>query len=70
MTTSAKPAYPLFNKYGLEELHRRAPYTLSYLLQIMEGQKPVRPRFRSVMSRILNESEAELFGSDAGGEGS
>ena len=61
---------PLFQKYTLEELHRRTKYKLSYLLGIRDGQHPVRPRFKFVMSRILNESEAALFGADGEEEGS
>ena len=61
---STATVLPLFQKYTLDELERLTPYSATYLIAIRDSGKLVRPRFRRVMSKILNEPESALFASD------
>lgn len=53
--------HPIFEAYTLEELERRSPYSMGYLVSIRDGQKPARPWFRKTMASILRESTERLF---------
>lgn len=57
---------PLFQKYTLDELERRTPYSAIYLLNIRDGRKRLTPRFREVMTLVLGESDATLFATTEG----
>lgn len=57
-------AYPLFNEYGLDELHRRLGYEYSYLSEIAKGRRIPSRRFILTACGILNRTEEELFGEE------
>jgi hypothetical protein len=62
MPTKPKSPFPLFNEYSVPELADRLGYALRYLLDLNDGLKPVRPRFRRFASKVLGRPEEELFG--------
>ena len=57
-----RPHIPLFELFTLDELHKRLGYSFDYLIELMNGRKPLNERFRLNASGILNRPEAELFG--------
>ena len=61
MTNARKPT-PIFEKYTLEQLSERLGLSEHYLLDLKHGKKDLNPHFRHNATRILNQTEEELFG--------
>jgi hypothetical protein len=59
-----KPRIPLFERFTVEQLTELIPYSERYLRDLRDGDQPIRPRFRRIASRILGQSEADLFDSE------
>ena len=58
--------YPIFQEYSIEELSRRLVVSKGYIVALMEGNKPIRPKFRDKAANTLGRPVAELFGPEEG----
>ena len=52
---------PLFEEYSLQDLSAKTGMTLHYLVDVAEGNRPLRRRFRKTVCAVLQRPEAELF---------
>ena len=53
---------PLFDKFGVDELLERLPYSIWYLTDIRSGHRPPTEKFILTACGILNRTREELFG--------
>lgn len=53
---------PVFNEYGMEELHRKTGYLYATLEVYATGARPITKQFKRRVSTILERPESELFG--------
>ncbi len=60
-TKTKKPMHPLFEKYGLGELHDKTGYSYMYLNEIQRGKHPATQKFRRFMASVLRKPQSELF---------
>ena len=53
---------PIFEKYSVNEIAERLRLSPLYVSAMMEGKKPLNPKFRWLASIRFEESEDDLFG--------
>lgn len=63
MTERTSHSHPLFEQYSIDTLAQLLTglYSREYLEHMDRGWQECRPRFRSVVARILGRPESELF---------